>query len=693
MSGAAPTFREFLVANREDILERSRATLAGRELATSAVSEPTNGLSIFLDQLITILPARENDSERTAERRSVGPSAMLHGGELLRRGLTVGQVVQDYGSVCQSVTEIAAERNVAIAASDFQTFNHCLDEAIAQAVTEYEHQRDHRNDSQGIAHLGFLAHEMRNLLTTSMLTFDAIERGTVGVRGNTGALLGRNLRRMRSLIDRTLTEVRLDAEIQTLERVVVAELVEEIEMVAMVDAKEREIQLSVVSGARDVSVTADSQILSSVVANLVQNAIKFTRRNGRVTIRARATGDRALIEVQDECGGLPPGNPEDLFLPFERRGANRTGLGLGLSISLKGVRASGGELHVRDLPGVGCVFTIDLPKLGLATDNDHDPPSKIASARATPLPPAASGDVATVLPRPSVLVADDDEDILMALEHLLSSRYQITLVRDGNQALRALETMTFDLAIVDLHLPAIDGLTVLRTVRAGGSHRAPAFLFLSGESNPQVKAQALALGAVDYMTKPFDPDELLARTARTLATVARETSLLADAMTDSLTGLANYRSFTQSLDDELERSRRYQLPLSLITLDLDHMKDINDRHGHDAGDDAIRLVAKVLAGAVRRFEVVARQGGDEFAIILPNTRATDARQLADRLHEALGQLAVCGQKLSASIGLACWDNGRGRDTQVEVAALIKASDDALYRAKRAGRDRVELQTM
>ena len=196
------------------------------------------------------------------------------------------------------------------------------------------------------------------------------------------------------------------------------------------------------------------------------------------------------------------------------------------------------------------------------------------------------------------------------------------------------------------------------------------------------------------MTKPYDPDELLARMARILTTVTREAGLLADAMTDSLTGLANYRCFAQNLDRELERSRRYELPLSLITLDLDHMKAINDQHGHDAGDDAIRSVAKVLTGTVRRFELVARQGGDEFAVILPNTGASDARQLAERLHEAVGAQTVSGVSLSASIGLASWENHPGRpERHFEAAALIKASDEALYRAKRAGRDRVESQEM
>ncbi|HXI59717.1 MAG TPA: GGDEF domain-containing protein [Polyangia bacterium] len=192
---------------------------------------------------------------------------------------------------------------------------------------------------------------------------------------------------------------------------------------------------------------------------------------------------------------------------------------------------------------------------------------------------------------------------------------------------------------------------------------------------------------MDYVTKPFHADELKARVARILAAVAREASLRADAMIDSLTGLANHRSFSQSLEREVERSRRYELPLSLMTVDLDRLKAINDQHGHAAGSDAIRLTGRVLAGAVRKFEVVARQGGDEFAVILPNTGAPEARLLAERIRAEIAAQVIHGVRLSASIGIASFG-----ERAPDATALVKASDEALYRAKRAGRDRVEAAT-
>jgi signal transduction histidine kinase len=354
---------DFLTENRAELLARSRARLTASNAPTSTHSDRDEGLPLFLDELVEILRSNEGakDKSHGATTNLVSASAARHGANLLQLGLPVGQVVQDYGSLCQSVAELADDRNVAITAREFQTLNGCLDDATARAVTEFEQQRDRTASSPGVAHLGFLAHEMRNLLNTSMLTFDALTRGTVGINGSTGVMHGRSLRRMRDLIDRTLAEVRLGANIQNSERVLIARLIEEISIGATMDAREYDRKLTIDAGPPELAVDADPQILTSVISNLVQNAFKYTRLGGQISILAAAKDDRVLIEVQDECGGLPPGNAEDLFRPFERRSANKTGLGLGLSICLRGVKASGGEIRVRDRPGTGCVFTVDLP--------------------------------------------------------------------------------------------------------------------------------------------------------------------------------------------------------------------------------------------------------------------------------------------------------------------------------------------
>jgi signal transduction histidine kinase len=209
--------------------------------------------------------------------------------------------------------------------------------------------------------MGFLAHELRNLVSTALLAYQALHSGRVGIAGTTGGALGRSLKSLRNLVDRSLTEVRLASGAGHRERVRVAELVEDVEAGATIDATERGLSLLVLPADYGWEVEVDRQLIDSVLANLLQNAFKFTRPRSQVSLRPSERAGRLLIEVEDECGGLPPGRAEELFRPFEQRGSDRTGLGLGLAICQQGARVNGGEVSVRSLPGKGCVFTLSLP--------------------------------------------------------------------------------------------------------------------------------------------------------------------------------------------------------------------------------------------------------------------------------------------------------------------------------------------
>jgi signal transduction histidine kinase len=211
-----------------------------------------------------------------------------------------------------------------------------------------------------------------------------VARGAVPVAGSTGALLERSHARLQDLIDRSLADVRLDAGLQNLERVPVRGLIEEVEIDASMVAQALGLQVTTMSVDPSIIVEADRQILAAALANLVQNALKFTHPGTTVSIRASTTTDRVLIEVEDECGGLPPGKVEDLLRPFVQKGTDRTGLGLGLAICRRAVKAIAGQLHIRDLPGKGCVFTIDLPK-------QPPPPSPITSHQREGGTPEADG--------------------------------------------------------------------------------------------------------------------------------------------------------------------------------------------------------------------------------------------------------------------------------------------------------------
>jgi signal transduction histidine kinase len=165
-----------------------------------------------------------------------------------------------------------------------------------------------------------------------------------------------------ALVERSLAEVRLAAGAPRFERIIVAELLEEIQISAAMQAEGYGVELAcdVVDG--DAAIDADRQLLASAVSNLVENALKFSQAHGIVSLTSRATADRVLIEVADACGGLPPGMLEDPFRPFAPGTSKRSGSGLGLSIALSAAKANAGNLSVRDVPGIGCVFTLDLPR-------------------------------------------------------------------------------------------------------------------------------------------------------------------------------------------------------------------------------------------------------------------------------------------------------------------------------------------
>jgi signal transduction histidine kinase len=352
---------EFLSTNRDAIIARARAKVAMRPAPRVTEEELANGIPLFFDQLIAILRVPSTSPDAMSE------SATRHGSSLLRRGFTVGQVVHDYGGVCQAVTELADETNASITAAEFNTFNRCLDDAIAQAVTEYGQQRERSLTDDESARLGIFAHELRGSLHSATLAFQTIKSGSVGPSGNTAAVLDRSLRRMAELIESSIAQIRLDAGARASERVPMRQFIEEVEASATIEADARGLTLAVSPVEPGIDVEVDRQLLAAAVANLLQNAFKFSRPKGHVSLRTFATEDRVSIEVEDECGGLPPGNADELFRRFEQRGRNRTGLGLGLWISRRSVEANNGQIHVRDQPGVGCVFTIDLPRLRFAT--------------------------------------------------------------------------------------------------------------------------------------------------------------------------------------------------------------------------------------------------------------------------------------------------------------------------------------
>ena len=351
----------FITANREEIIVRCRSKVAVRSVPPPTKAEIEHGVPVFLDQLVTALRPGSTANPDIAD------SALHHGHDLLMQGFTVSQVVHDYGDVCQSITELAVEVNEPISTEDFRTLNRCLDDAIAGAVTQYGRERAQSTVdgevARGTERLGFLAHELRNLVNTAIMAFEVLKSGNVGTGGSTSKVLDRTLLAMRTLVGRSMAEVRLSHGIQNRERFTVSDFISEVASGAGMDAQARGLTLTVLPVDAAVSIEGDRQILAAVLNNLLQNAFKFTRPRSTVTLRVGGGAERVLIEVLDECDGLPRSKVGDIFRPFEQRGADRTGAGLGLAFSRWGAEVHSGRIYARNLSTHGCVFTLDLPRV------------------------------------------------------------------------------------------------------------------------------------------------------------------------------------------------------------------------------------------------------------------------------------------------------------------------------------------
>ena len=303
-----------------------------------------------------------------------------------------------------------------------------------------------------------------------------------------------------------------------------------------------------------------------------------------------------------------------------------------------------------------------------------------------PESPSASGKRS----KPLILVVEDDDDARGLLCELLQPRYSVEAVGDGVAAVSRAKELQPDLVLLDLFLPGLDGFGALNGLRREPSTADVPVIFLSAQGDAATKSHGLALGAADYLAKPFSEQELMARVDRTLRLTAQREHFRALAQTDGLTGLPNFRSLHARLEEEVRRADRYGQPLSCAMLDLDGLKQINDNLGHAAGNRAILALADAVREELRDTDFAARYGGDEFVVLLPQTNANSGALFAERLRRRL--LAVsqeAGLPVRASIGVAALSSDEAGGAEA-AEDLLHRADEALYRAKGGGRDRVEV---
>ncbi|HEY6233054.1 MAG TPA: diguanylate cyclase [Pyrinomonadaceae bacterium] len=286
----------------------------------------------------------------------------------------------------------------------------------------------------------------------------------------------------------------------------------------------------------------------------------------------------------------------------------------------------------------------------------------------------------------NILVVDDNADKLQLIEAALSlAGYHVTTAADGVEALAAIESYQPDLVITDVMMPRMNGYELAQRIRANPLTKfIPVIMQTAGGRRVEDLRRANEVGALGYITDPTDLDLLMARTRTLLEFKAYLDVCEEAAFTDHLTGLANRRRFERQLEREVGRVERFGHPFTLLMLDIDSFKKLNDSFGHDAGDDAIRRLSRVLREGTRGIDLAARIGGEEFAVLLVETNKVGGFEVAERLRASIKSLELPqAGGITASFGVAECPS----DAQT-APEILKAADVALYEAKRNGRDQV-----
>jgi two-component system cell cycle response regulator len=350
-----------------------------------------------------------------------------------------------------------------------------------------------------------------------------------------------------------------------------------------------------------------------------------------------------------------------------------------------GARLAGTLLDLqfgRDLPGKMGSSLAGVSALG------SSPPEAPPGDRSRPRSQSQSQSQSPPVAHPSrgrILIAEDDFAQARELGEILAEEgFDVVLASDGGEAIRLAQEALPDVILLDVHMPLVDGFDTAERLWRDLRTRFVPILLVSGADDLLPRVRQLNMDTVDFLRKPYSISELLARIERSVSQAAEREHLRARATIDELTGLGNMRFLREHLDIERSRTGRYGTPLSVVMMDVDKLKKINDDHGHIMGSEILKAIAEALRCEIRETDLAARYGGDEFVVVLPHTSLVAAEAFAQRVLSRIRRLRVDEVSISVSLGVAQIMAQDGGATD----AVLGWADSAAYRAKRLGGDRV-----
>ena len=466
----------------------------------------------------------------------------------------------------------------------------------------------------------------------------------------------------------------------------------------------KEIELINVIGDPFPLVIGDENRLQQILYNLIGNAVKFTEK-GHVKISANEQSDHVIVFIEDTGMGIPESLYDDIFRSFEQGDGNIDrqygGTGLGLPITKKLVELQSGRIGVQSVEGKGSVFSFTMKKSTDTKDSCDEQTiiskavmdsNKIFLDMNKPIQETSTPAINNTGER--ILIVDDEAINIQVLQNYLSiEKYRTAYATNGLEAIRMIEAETFDLILLDIMMPRMSGYDVCRQIRKSHTtYELPVIMLTARNQNHDIVA-AFQSGANDYLIKPTDRLELIARikTQLSLRYAVKDAIKNAHlANTDGLTGLYNRRFLIEYGKREFKNALLHKKQLSVIMIDIDHFKKINDHYGHAQGDTVLQHLANILTKNIRGVDMAARYGGEEFIIILSSTAKKGAGRTAEKIRELTEHDSVKSDnndviQYTISLGVASID-----DKKTCVEDVINEADRMLYQSKKIGRNRVSI---